>query len=535
MKLGLSNSFNLSVLLCLAAPVAVKAVDGPGFGQVTFDDSELYKPVATLIMPKEPQPFGNNLVSMHKGYMLVVFAPDHMLPGGGLRFYDMSDPRHPKVVNTLNTPQTQEFVEAHGYGASSSYPGDYAVFQSRIGIQFWDLTDVMNPKLIKDMALPSIDGGGYDNGVFCVFWQAPYVFTASSAHGIHVVDATDPYNPRLVRHLLMNQTGNFRAGLIFAVGNLLMTSAVGLDSISHGYAFFDISNPENPQQLSFPKGLPDIYASLINGNKVYGTGLDSKLYVHDVSNPRDIKLVSTSEVLGPTHGEYIYIQDHFAMAAEEEMVWKVDLNTMKPIGKPMVLLGDAQEGHPVPFGNYLVVGDDHTIGTGIIPHIAAPDIVGPSVNMVNPADGSVNQALTSRVGITLTDMFDLRSVGKTSFIVREVGGTALPGKYSGQLEILNFSPDQPLKPGTKYEVVIPKGGIKDVSGNTTPEEFISTFTTKAASAIIPRAAFVGAAKGMEYWSAEGRLQTLGSGKTASGWYAPVSKDSHQETQGRKNK
>ena len=65
------------------------------------------------------------------------------------------------------------FRRAGAYGASSSYPGDYAVFQSRTGIQFWNLTDVRNPKLIKDLALPTINGGGYDNGVFCVFWQAP--------------------------------------------------------------------------------------------------------------------------------------------------------------------------------------------------------------------------------------------------------------------------------------------------------------------------------------------------------------------------
>lgn len=44
---------------------------GPGLSQATFTAAELNKPVATL---KMPAPFGNNLVSMHKGYMMVVFA-----------------------------------------------------------------------------------------------------------------------------------------------------------------------------------------------------------------------------------------------------------------------------------------------------------------------------------------------------------------------------------------------------------------------------------------------------------------------------
>jgi hypothetical protein len=429
-----------------------------------------------------------------------------MMPGGGLRFYDMSNPRNPVIVSTLNTPETQEFVEAHGYGASSSYPGDYAVFQSRTGIQFWDLTDVMKPTLIKNLALPTINGSGYDNGVFCVFWQAPYVYTASSAHGIHVVDAKDPANPRVIKQLPMNQTGNFRVGLVFAVGNLLMASAVGLDNISHGYTFFDISNPENPQALSFPTGLPNIYASILNGNRVYGTGLDGKLYVHDVTDPKNIKQSAVTDNISNSPGEYIYIQDTYAMAAFESEVHKVDLMTMRTVGQPMRSLGDAQEGHPTPLGNFLVIGDDHAIGSGVVPHSADPDRTGPSVNMVNPPADAVNQALTSRVGITLTDLIDLQSVGPASFTVREVGGQALPGKYSGQMQILNFSPDVALKPGTVYEVVIPQGGIKDVSGNATEESFISRFTTRGTpTSILPRAAFVGSEREAFFWTVQGRL------------------------------
>lgn len=509
----------LPAAACLALQAAAQI--GPGLPQATFTDAEMYKPIATL---KMPEPFGHNLVSMHKGYLMVVFAPDHMLPGGGLRFYDMSDPRKPVIVSTLNTPQTQEFVEAHGYGTSSSYPGDYAVFQSRTGIQFWNLTDVRNPKLIKDMALPSINGGGYDNGVFCVFWQAPYVYTASSSHGIHVVDAKDPANPRLVKQLPLSQTGNFRVGLIFAIGNLLVASAVGLDGSSHGYSLFDISNPENPQALSIPTGLPDIYACIPNGNKIYGTGLDGKLYIHDISDPRNVKLAAASEKLADATGEYIYIQDGYAMAAFYNGVHKVDLKTMKRVGIPMQSLGEAQEGHPVPLGNILVIGDDHSIGSGVVPHSAVPDRTGPSVNMVNPPPSAIGQALTSRIGLTLTDLIDMQSVGSASFILREAGGQALPGKYSGQMEIVNFSPDQALKPGTTYEIVVPQGGIKDVAGNAAPEAFLSRFTTKGtATAVLPREATVGGARAASGRNIGGRFIPGKNKRPAAGWTAPLPK------------
>lgn len=523
----MGSPVGLLLLSLLGWAALAESQIGPGLPQATFTTAELYKPVATL---KMPAPFGNNLVSMHKGYMLVVFAPDHMDPGGGLRFYDMSDPRKPAIVSTTNTTETQQFVEAHGYGASSSYPGDYAVFQSRIGVQFWDLTDVRAPKRIKDLALPTINGGDYDNGVFCVFWQAPYVYTASSAHGIHVVDARDPANPKVIKQLPISQTGNFRVGLVFAVGNLLMLSAVGLDNRSNGYSFFDISNPENPQALSLPRGLPNIYASLLNGNKVYGTGLDGKLYVHDVSDPANVKLATQSAVLSASHGEYIYIQDHYAMAAFEDDVHKVDLQTMQRVGEPMRSLGQAQEGHPVPLGNILVIGDDHSIGSGVVPHSAEPDRTGPSVNMVHPPANAVNQALTSRVGITLTDLIDLQSVDKATFTVREVGGQALPGKYSGQMQILNFAPDQPLKPGTTYEVVIPQGGIKDVAGNATPAPFTSRFTTRGTTHVVmPRAVFVGSERGVRSWTAQGRILPERSVRSPAIWSAPAGRRHSDQT------
>ena len=338
-----------------------------------------------------------------------------------------------------------------------------------------------------------------------------------------MVDASDPANPKVIKQLPMSQTGNYRVGLVFAVGNLLMASAVGLDKASHGYSFFDISNPESPQALSFPTGLPDIYASILNGDKVYGTGLDGKLYIHDVSDPRNVKLDTASDKLSDAPGEYIYIQDHYALAAFATGVHKVDLRTMQRVGGVMQSNGDAQEGHPVPLGNILVIGDDHSVGSGVVPHSPDPDRTGPSVNMVNPPLNAVNQALTTRVGITLTDLIDLQSVGAASFTVREAGGQALPGKYSGQMQILNFSPDQPLKPGTTYEVVIPQGGIKDVSGNPTPGSFLSRFTTKGTSSLVmPRAAFVGSERGAGAWTAQGRLLSESPKRPpAAGWSVPA--------------
>ena len=77
----------------------------------------------------------------------------------------------------------------------------------------------------------------------------------------------------------------------------------------------------------------------------------------------------------------------------------------------------------------------------------------------------------------MTDQIDTRSVNKKTFIVRPVGGKPLAGEYSHQSGIVNFSPRESLQRNMTYEIVIPKGGIADVSGNAVDQSFASRFTT----------------------------------------------------------
>ena len=76
---------------------------------------------------------------------------------------------------------------------------------------------------------------------------------------------------------------------------------------------------------------------------------------------------------------------------------------------------------PSAIGNLAICSDDDGYGTRIMPHQAAADTTPPAVNMINPKPNAVNQALTSRVGLTFTDRIDLRSVNSSTFIVRITG------------------------------------------------------------------------------------------------------------------
>jgi len=68
-------------------------------------------------------------------------------------------------------------------------------------------------------------------------------------------------------------------------------------------------------------------------------------------------------------------------------------------------------------------------------------------------------ALTTRVGVSMSDNVDLVSIDTTTFMVRPVGGEAVPGKYSVQMGLVNFAPDVPQQPETTYEVVVT--GLRD--------------------------------------------------------------------------
>ena len=63
----------------------------------------------------------------------------------------------------------------------------------------------------------------------------------------------------------------------------------------------------------------------------------------------------------------------------------------------------------------------------VIPIQQAPDTNGPIVQFASPANGAVAQAVSSRIGMIMSDHIDVASLTTNSFTVRPVGGSAVPG------------------------------------------------------------------------------------------------------------
>lgn len=474
-----------------------QGLEGPGIGKATFTAGELFKSYKTIAARDEG--WGTNFVSLHKGYLMVVYARDGQKGAGALQFWDFGNPRQPREIHYDNSGK-DEFMEQHGTGFASFGGKDYAAFTSQAGIMFWDLSDVMKPKMISKVDFPAPYANGYSHPAFQLFWQYPYVYVAGTSYGLWVVDARDPANPGAPKLIPKAQLGMDGCGYAWAVGNRLVVTTVLTGTASA--SFLDISEPMNPQLLANHSLEKGSYASIFNGNRIYVTTDSMKLKVFEAASPFHFKKAWSTKVLsqGEYAGEYVYPQDGHVFFCNGDRFFKVDTATREAVGSgelpkvgsegPDHPASHPQEGHPTPLGNLLFVGDDHgwgsgavtgPTGSGLVPHAAAPDNQGPVVTMTNPADGDAFQAPTTRVGVTWSDMIDYRSLTAANFTVKKVGAAqAVAGTFSGQQMITNFHPAQNLELDTEYEVTL--SGIRDYSQNPMEKTHRFRFRTRAKAA-----------------------------------------------------
>lgn len=541
------NNMATAVAEAVADPLPLQ---GPGLGNLTYTSAELFKPVSmitSLAHPLDPahssayeardvpatypgrKDYGMNAGIMVNGYFLTSFAPDSGLGPGGFLLYDISNPRQIQLVKKIYEPddatggRTKEFRETHSFGTAKIGGKTYVVLPSINGVEFWDFTDVNDIKQVKKLALPGVNAGDYENVAWQLWWQAPYLYVASAGRGMFIVDARDPANAVVANRgagkpnpVPTGELGNFRIGPIFTMGNHMVLTAMESNG---GFASLDISDPLNPKVLDSIVGTtPFYYATCFDGKSLHAStrGGGAKMYSYDLSDRS--RFVAEDNRLVIDEQLYCATQDNYVIQGAQTRIHKVDvsnpLNHVE-VGRGSILREDdpnfshSDNGQVAMFGNLVFVGNDHGSGSGFVVHAVDPDATRPEVKQVSPANGAKQQALTSRVGIGMTDSIRPESVNANTFIVRPVGGNTLAGTYSVQLGIVNFHPEQALQPGTIYEVFLPANGVKDYAGNAIGADYKSTFNTGNATDINLQ----------HYWTLAGNLSDqIGSnnGTPASG-------------------
>jgi hypothetical protein len=472
------------------APGAWGANAGPGGPKRTFAPGELFTNCAFLDGGEADPDDHHNLAQMYDGYLVLPFAPEYGL-SGGLAFFDISEPCAPVRVGVGAAAHMRE---THSIGFAS-HGGRWAVTNSLTwepvyggGIEFWD---VRNPTAPVEAAVLDLPGFLYPDSyarlTLSVFWQAPYVYVAGADNGIYIVDATFPDAPVLVGTYPIQPT--LRVGQLQVMGNILIaTSAEGARAL-----LLDVSDPAHPQPI--PGG--DFMARDAGGvvrEAYFTTAANGKLYfarkdggggviIYDIVDPTRPTYVGSFASDG--NGGYVFVKDQYAFVGEGAVARIYDLTDPAniTIHAETHLTGDLDTITPI--GNVVVLSVDDEAdpdhGSAIAPWQLAPDTQAPRVTWTFPAAGATAVPRTSRIGVGLGELVDVRSAFAGSVRLYPTGtdpaATRINGFFSAQETLVNFWPFAPLAPSTEYTLELPAGGLADLDGNALAETFTLTFTT----------------------------------------------------------
>ncbi|MEO5804745.1 MAG: LamG-like jellyroll fold domain-containing protein, partial [Verrucomicrobiota bacterium] len=431
------------------------AAPGPGINQATFLPTEIGKEIyrfTNTIYGMQP-----TMIDFQHGYLFVEAA--HSLDSsmaGKANWINFLNPRNPSLMTQVN--------------AGGNKPHMISFYRDRMidGFQantfkMWDFDD----KFVANTYSGTVNPVWY----MCQF---PYVFRPRNGYGtaanlMEIADIRTGNGTPLAIYDLGANLG-FAVGSLHAVGNLLICSA----SQAKGVATFDISDPANPILLDQVVTGNPVYTSMVHGTRVYQCETSFGIRVYDFADPANIQVVGFIDL--PNNPRYVMLKDgkgYSCPGAAKLCVFNA--NTLA-IEQTYTLNGSSDFAQLV--GNMAITGGHEAANyCAVIPIQQLPDTNGPVAQFVSPANDARNQALTTRVGFIMSDQIDVTSLTTNSFIVRPLGGAALPGTYSMQMGMINFAPDQSLAANTTYEVVLPTGGIRDVVGNGLATNFYSRFAT----------------------------------------------------------
>jgi DNA-binding beta-propeller fold protein YncE len=402
------------------------------------------------------------------------------------QIWDVSNPLAPAMMSELSSPHKNGEAESHQVSFAQFEDGSlHAVTISGRGIDLWNISDPSAPVLESALELHGIDYGDFTEAVWGVFWQGHHIFVGGTNTGLHVIDATDPTVPRVIRRLGNTSLGSVSAGPLFALGNLLVVTT---PKENGGIATVDIGDPEDPLLLdsllapeSYIGGFFGIHAHLLSPFRSYDV----------ITDPTNIRLVGSTETPAT---EYMSFADSHALVGSLRTIaggvtgiLEYDLSDLDAVQEVSHVEGRdrrSDDQFSLALGNLLVVADDERgYGAYLAVRNTARDTSGPAVIAVNPPDGAVGQPLSTRIGVSFSDLIELTSVGPASFELKnESTGAAVSGRFGLAGTVLAFSPSAPLEPDTRYTLRIPAGGITDLVGNAIAEEHLLSFGTGAANA-----------------------------------------------------
>lgn len=473
-------------------PDAWGPLTGPGGPLVAFAPEQLGVACSYLDGGPQDTTDHHNLVVMFDGYLMLPWAPEW--GGGGITFFDVSDPCNPQTIGVGTSDQMREthatgFFELEGEWYAVVDGISQPILGLEGGIQIWKVTDASQPEVVSNLHLPGfLYPDSYARVTLSVFVQYPWVYVGGADNGVYVVDVSDPANPVLATQKTFNPT--HRVGQVQTIGNLLFaTAAEGPRSV-----LLDVSIPNGPQPIAGGDftildslGQPrESYFSNWTGDYAFFAIKDGGggLLIYDTLEPGSPSFHAENKSGG--NGGYVFARDgRLAFVGESDIARIYDWSDPADVQILAELDLEGDLDTMIPLGNVAVLSvDDEAVanqGTALVPWQSEVDGEAPRVLYVNPVAGAEQVKLTSRIGISFSEMIEPRSVFVGSVRLYETGTdpalTRVDGHFSIQEHVVSFAPTTLLDPGTSYTLEIPAGGVIDDFGNPIAETFITTFTT----------------------------------------------------------
>lgn len=458
---------------------------GPGGPQVTFTDDALWQGCAWL-RGAEDDPDHHNLVMPYRGHLVMPWMPEW--GGGGLSFFDVSDPCDPVKVGEGRSERTREThaIAFLHLPEDDAFAGEYAVTNGLEGVVTWDVSDVAAPEPVGELVVDDIFYlfDAYARVSLSIAWQHPTLYIAAADNGLYVVDTTDPANMEVVRQVQVDPP--IRAGGVFALGNrLLLTSAEQEEAV-----VFDISDPHDPQPVLGGRfttvdleGEPreHYHANLVGHTALFARKeRGGGVMMWDLTDPGAPSMIGEAWS-GEGGGGYVFGDEGHLFLGNSDfgVVYDAtDPSAPVELGR-MTIEGD--QDTLTPYGNVAILAADGEANNGessaVVPWTTEPDTTAPTVIAVDPADGAEGVALTARVGLGLDELVEPASVFMGSVRLSTEGGRPVAAWASAQEAMVAIVPKEPLEPGTTYVVEALRGGVSDIDGNALDSTFTATFTT----------------------------------------------------------
>jgi len=463
-------------------------VSGPGGPSRAFDAAALWQSCAFLDGGAADLD-RHGSVTMYDGYLLMPWTPEE--GGGGLSAFAFSDPCNPEKVGEASDPGIRE---THGISlarrgervyAAFAYHGGTAGDSVVGGAQIWDVTDLAAPELAGQLLLPGYD---YPDAVsrvtIATAWLGNLLYVAGGDNGLYIVDATEPAAPTLVSQFEFEPT--FRVGRVHVLGNLAMVSSLeGARTL-----LMDLSVPTEPDlvpgaevAVSDGDGVERDYyfAEWVGRTALFARKESGGGFIAYQFEPPGRLSFAGEHYNSDGFGGHVRRQGQRVFVGDSDFAAVYDITALAApaeLGRAE-LQGDLDTATPI--GNVMVLSVDKDSEAGqasaVVPYIGEVDAQGPTVEFSSPSDGAILQLPGVGIGVAFDEEVEFKSVFPGSLRVATENGTPVSGSFSQQGALVSFLPDAPLAEDMTYQVLVPAGGIVDLSGNPTGNDFRFAFST----------------------------------------------------------